>query len=162
MNIFIKSSALLIIVSLAGCSSSTEKSIDKEGIADEIATSFSSFVGAMNRLSIDELKEFYSDDPRFYWTEGGRIQYADKASLTASLDGLVQSLKSSDLKILQTKIEVLDEKSVILFAEYEQALVMQSDFGFVIDGAMTVLLQKKEGQWKFLIGHSSTKKQRGG
>lgn len=161
MNLFRTAQVLLISVYITGCTNTARTPIDKEGITLEISTVFSSFVSAMNSLSTDQLKNFYSNDSRFFWTEDGQIQYPDKASLTASLGGLMQSLKSTDLKVLELKIEVLDQKSAMLFAEYEQTLTMQSNFGFEINGAMTVLLQKEEGDWKFLIGHSSTQKQRG-
>lgn len=158
---FKKALLLAVIAGLAACNPTAEPSIDKEEVTRVIAARFESFVTSMNRLSTEELKEFYSDDPRFYWTEDGRLQYADKETLVASLTGLVQSLKSTNLKVLRTQIDLLHGESAMLFAEYEQDVVMQSGFEFEINGAMTVLLQKEEGVWRFLIGHSSTKKQRG-
>ncbi|MEK6154005.1 nuclear transport factor 2 family protein [Flavobacteriaceae bacterium 3-367] len=154
--------ASLLVFVLGACTSSPRTSFNEAEVKEEIATRFGAFVTAMNALSTDELKTFYSNDPQFYWTEDGQIQYADKETLVASLDGLIQSLKTTDLKVLKTRVDILNGTSAMLFAEYEQAMEMQSGFSFQINGAMTVLLQKEEGIWRFLVGHSSTKKQRGG
>lgn len=156
-----KTLSLILILAMSACEK-PKNSYDKEKIAIQVADRFESFVMSMNELSGEELSTFYSDDPRFYWVEDGRIQYANKEALMVALTGLVQSLKSTNLEILTSEVEVLDEGSVMLFAEYEQVAEMKSGFSFNINGAMTVLLQKEQGVWKFLFGHSSSKKQRGG
>ncbi|MEO9805209.1 MAG: nuclear transport factor 2 family protein [Reichenbachiella sp.] len=156
-----KTLPLILILAMSACEK-PKNSYDKEKIAIQVADRFESFVMSMNELSGEELSTFYSDDPRFYWVEDGRIQYANKEALMVALTGLVQSLKSTNLEILKSEVEVLDEGSVMLFAEYEQVAEMKSGFSFNINGAMTVLLQKEQGVWKFLVGHSSSKKQRGG
>lgn len=156
--------ALLITVLLgfSSCENWAGVTLDKVGLTNEIEERFSAFVNHMNKLDAEELKDFYSNDDRFYWVEDGQIQYENKSTLAASLDGLVGMLSSSDMKVLGTRVEVISESSAMLFAEYEQAMTMTSGGGFDINGAMTVQLQKEEGIWRFLIGHSSTKKQRGG
>ncbi len=152
----------LLILGVTACNKSSNVSLEKQALAEEISTRFDAFVNHMNALEAEELKDFYSDDPRFYWVEDGQVQYANKVTLVASLDGLVDMLASSDMKVLKTKVDVLSESSAMLYAAYEQAMTMTAGGGFDINGAMTVQLQKEEGIWRFLIGHSSTKKQRGG
>lgn len=141
---------------------SCQPGFDNDKVKTEIEDRFEAFVTDMNTLSVEELRDFYSDDARFYWVEDGQIQYSNKQVLFQSLTGLLQSLKSSNMKMLKLKVEVLDAESAILYAEYEQAMALKSGFTFDINGAMTVLLQKEEGVWRFLTGHSSSKKQRGG
>lgn len=148
-------------MSLMSCGTESTEILDKIALTKEVEVRFGAFVNHMNSLETEQLKDFYSDDPRFYWVEDGQVQYANKTTLSASLEGLVGSLKSSDMKVLGTKVEVFGNESAMIYAEYEQAVMMESGFGFDINGAMTVLLQKEAGIWRFLIGHSSTKKQRG-
>lgn len=152
---------LLAAISLVSCSSEYEASYDVVQLTKEIEARMDAFVDNNNRLQGELLKDFYSNDERLYWVEDGKVQYPNKEVLTASLEGLVGMISTSDMKILNQRIQVMSSASAMVFLEYEQAMTMTSGGGFNIDGAMTVLLQKEEGVWRFLIGHSSTKKERG-
>lgn len=156
-----KGAFLLLIFFVISCTANVPDTPDEEQIKKEIQGRYDDFVGHMNRLEIQALTDFYSNDDRFYWVEDGKIQYATKEALTASLKGLVDMLSSSKMDLFSTRIEVTNESSALLYAEYEQRLTMSSGMGFDINGAMTILMQKEDGIWRFLIGHSSTKKERG-
>lgn len=151
---------LLAAISLVSCSSENEASYDLVQLTKEIEARMDAFVDNNNRLQGESLKDFYSNDERFYWVEDGKVQYPNKEVLTASLEGLVGMISTSDMKILNRRVQVMNSTSAMVFLEYEQAMTMTSGGGFNIDGAMTVLLQKEEGVWRFLVGHSSTKKER--
>lgn len=152
---------MLLLTVLASCGPKATSDFDKKALTNEIQQRFDAFVGNMNSLDGQALLDFYSDDERFYWVEDGKVQYANKEALAASLNGLVGMLSSSNMNVLETRVEVMGESNALFYAEYEQALTMSSGGGFEINGAMTILMQKEEGVWRFLIGHSSTKKERG-
>lgn len=152
---------LILVVTLMSCNTEGTESIDKTALTEEIKNRLDAFVGHNNNLEVESLKDFYSNDERFYWVEDGQVQYPNKKVLLASLEGLVGMISDSDMRILNTKIQVMNATSAMIFLEYEQAMTMSSGGGFDINGAMTVLMQKEAGIWRFLIGHSSTKKQRG-
>lgn len=152
----------LAFMSLASCSSENEASYDVVQLTNEIESRIDAFVDNNNQLMGEALKDFYSNDEKFYWVEDGKVQYPNKEVLTASLEGLVAVISASDMKILNRRIQVMNANSAMVFLEYEQAMTMTSGGGFNINGAMTVLLEKEENVWRFLIGHSSTKKERGG
>jgi len=151
---------IVLIITISSCGAKTSNS-NKEILVKEVQERFNAFVSGMNQLDGEALLDFYSDDERFYWVEDGKIQYATKEALSASLNGLVGMLSSSNMNVLKSRVEVINETTALCYAEYEQAMVMSSGGGFAINGAMTVLMQKEEGVWRFLIGHSSTKKERG-
>ncbi|MBO3698173.1 DUF4440 domain-containing protein [Roseivirga sp. E12] len=159
---YIKTSLLLLLImALASCGPKAISDFDTEALTNEIQQRFDAFVGNMNSLDGQALSDFYSDDERFYWVEDGKVQYANKEALAASLNGLVGMLSSSKMDVLETRVEVTGKSTALFYAEYEQALTMSSGGGFEINGAMTILMQKEEGVWRFLVGHSSTKKERG-
>ncbi|OEK00181.1 hypothetical protein BFP97_01025 [Roseivirga sp. 4D4] len=152
---------MVLMIAITSCASKAPSYFDKDALANEIQQRFNAFVTGMNKLDGEALLDFYSNDERFYWVEDGKIQYANKEALAASLNGLVGMLSSSNMNVLKTRVEVTSETTALCYAEYEQAMVMSSGGGFDINGAMTILMQKEAGVWRFLIGHSSTKKERG-
>lgn len=151
---------LLIFIGLISCNSD-ESAYNEAELVEEIEQRIDAFIELNNKLEGVALKSFYSDDERFYWVEDGKVQYPNKEVLVASLEGLVGMISNIDMKMLNRRVQVMNATSAMIFLEYEQAMTMSSGGGFNIDGAMTVLLQKEDGVWRFLIGHSSTKKERG-
>lgn len=162
MKNLLTSILLLIFIGFTSCNSGDKVSYNEPELIIEIENRMDAFVGHNNKLEAEALKGFYSDDERFYWVEDGQVQYPNKEVLITSLEGLVGMVSTVDMKILNRRIQVLSANSAMIFLEYEQAMNMSSGGGFNIDGAMTVMLQKEEGVWRFLMGHSSTKKERGG
>lgn len=153
---------VLAFIGLVSCNAGNESLYDETKLIEEVENRMNAFVAHNNKLEGESLKDFYSSDERFYWVEDGKVQYPNTEVLMTSLGGLVAMVSTSDMVILNRSIHVMNASSAMVFLEYEQAMTMASGGGFSINGAMTVLLQKEEGTWRFLIGHSSTKKQRGG
>ncbi|OEJ99813.1 nuclear transport factor 2 family protein [Roseivirga misakiensis] len=160
MKHLLKSVVAIILLMTIACSPQEEKVVNTDKITKEVQARMDAFVASNNNMDLDALKGFYSNDESFYWVEDGKIQYANKQVLEASLSGLVGMVSSVNMKILNQRIKVVSDESAIAFLEYDQAMAMSSGGAFNINGAMTVLLQKEEGVWRFLIGHSSTKKER--
>ena len=148
--------AIMIISQAVHAQQKAEANLIKE--INEQLDSFSSY---MNDLNSEELKKFYAKDPNFYWIEDGRVEYPNREALVSSLSGLVNSMSKTSFSIKDRKVTLLSDTSAMLYVGYDQSMTLKSDITFSINGAMTILLKKEEEQWYFLIGHSSTKKQRG-
>lgn len=154
---------LFALVCLSACTEGgASEMVNKAAVTEEVEARLEAFVNALNSGDATGLLDYYSQSERFYWVEDGQITYPDHATLAASLEGLYTSLESADMRILDRRIEVLNNDRVNIYTEYEQDLKMKSGYGFSINGAMTVLMEKEEGVWRYVIGHSSTKKERGG
>ncbi|MFY0591082.1 nuclear transport factor 2 family protein [Roseivirga sp.] len=160
MKYLMRSLLGVVILATYSCSSTGNGELDTDSISKEISARMDAFVTSNNAMDLNALKDFYSNDESFYWVEDGKIQYANKQVLETSLSGLVGMVSGVDMKILDQRIEVISEDSALAFLEYEQAMTMSSGGAFNINGAMTVLLKKEERVWRFLFGHSSTKKER--
>lgn len=145
---------------LLACSP-VEKSYDSTALEAEINQRLSQFEDLLNDANADALADFYSDDARFYWVEDGVIRYPDKQQLTASMQQFYGMMKASDRQVGEKRINVLDANTAMIYVASKQNIELNSGFQFSIDGAMSVLMKKEEGSWRFLMGHSSTKKPRG-
>jgi hypothetical protein len=157
---------LLLLLCFSWFSACTEggasEMVNKAKVTEEVEARLDAFVNALNSGDATGLPDYYSQSERFYWVEDGQITYPDHATLAASLQGLYTSLESAQMRVLERRIEVLNHHRVNIYTEYEQDLKMKSGYAFSINGAMTVLLEMEEGVWRYIIGHSSTKKERGG
>lgn len=158
-----KALLLLSLVYLSACTEGgASEMVNKAEVTEEVEARLEAFVIALNSGDATGLLDFYSKNERFYWVEDGQITYPDHATLAASIKGLYTSLESAEMRVLERKVEVLDHNRANIYSEYEQDLKMKSGYAFSINGAMTALMEKEQGVWRYLIGHSSTKKQRGG
>jgi ketosteroid isomerase-like protein len=121
------------------------------------------FEKAINEIDGQTLLGFYSKSENFYWIEDGNISYPDYAAVVRALGGLFYSIESAEMRVLDKKIEILSENRAYVFLEYEQDMRLKTGFEFSINGAMTAVMEKEEdGAWRYIHGHTSTKKKRGG
>ncbi|GAB5528194.1 MAG: hypothetical protein Roseis2KO_60660 [Roseivirga sp.] len=152
---------LLCLIGLSACTKGdASEEVDKAGVTKEVEARLKAFATAINAGDVAVLPNFYSQSERFYWVEDGKVTYPDHATLAASLEGLLTSLESTEMRVLSSRVEVLANNRASIYSEYEQDLKMKGGYEFSINGAMTVLMEKEEGVWRYVIGHSSTKKER--
>lgn len=151
---------LVGLLQLSACSGDVEV-VNREAVTKEVTERMAAFVTAINSGDTEALIDFYSQSERFYWIEDGQVTYPNYKVVADALSGLYTTLESAEMRVLDTKIEVLSSNRVNYYSEYEQDLKMKSGYAFSINGAMTVLMEKEAGVWRFVIGHSSTKKERG-
>lgn len=152
---------LLCIVGLSACGArGSAETMDKAEVTKEVEARLKAFSTAINTGDMAALPDFYSKSERFYWVEDGKVTYPDHATLAASLEGLLTSLESTEMRVLARRVEVLAHNRASIYSEYEQDLKMKAGYEFSINGAMTALMEKEDGVWRYVIGHSSTKKER--
>lgn len=152
---------LICLIALSACTEGdASEMVNKTKVTEEVEARLDEFKEALNNGDIAVLPDFYSKKERFYWVEDGQITYPDHATLAASLEGLFNSLESTEMRVLERRVTVLAHNKANIYSEYEQDLKMKSGYAFSINGAMTALMEKEEGTWRYVIGHSSTKKQR--
>ena len=153
----------ILLILFLSCSERTNKdATDIASINEEVLAVFNSYVNQVNTKGINGIEFYFSQDERFYWVEDGVIQYPNREALIRAIEAFYPTVKTIDLKVLRTDVEVVDSKNAALYVEYKQDVLLNSGFQFTLDGAMTILVTREDGTWKFLIGHSSIKKPRGG
>lgn len=154
----ILASALLLML---GCGNKPKEVFDSEQIENEVESVLQAYVNHVNSKGLEAVDTFFMDDERFYWVEDGVIQYPDKASLIIGLKEFIPQVESVQMEIIATAADAITEKHASLFVRFKEDIKLKSGYAFTLDGAITILLEKKHGSWKFLNGHSSIKKARG-
>jgi len=155
---------VLISIFIVSCTTHddnlTKDEIDK--IEKEVLASFDRFENSLTRGELETISKYYSDDSRFYWVENGKITYSSGAVARQAITDFYPSLKSMSFKSLDKKVTPINNSFAMLYVEYEQALVFPSDHQIEINGAMTILLKRKNADWEFITGHSSGKNENQG
>lgn len=156
----------ILVLSLSltmGCAENApEEVFDSKQIESEVEDVFKAYVNHVNSNGLEAVDTFFIDDERFYWVEDGVIQYPDKASLVSGLKEFMPQVDSVQMEIIDTEANALSERHASFFVRFKEDIMLKSGYNISLDGAITILFEKKDGSWKFLNGHSSIKKPRGG
>ncbi len=157
-----KRAALIFSIILMSLSCSEKPSIDSAAIKKEVEEMLLAYENQVNTKGLKGIDYYFSRDKRFSWVEDGVMQYPNRQSLLDGIEEFYPTVKAVDLKISKKDIQIVDSNLVSLYLEYVEKIELNSGFNFTLDGAMTILTIKENESWKFLIGHSSIKKPRGG
>ena len=146
-------------VFLGSCSQpkTTLTASETQAMVGEVLSSFSTFEKGLGEGDLETVSKYYSEDPRFYWVENGRVAYSSGALAKETLSAFYPSLKGMTFTSLEKKVTPLRRNLAMLYVEYEQNLVFANDQELQLNGAMTILLEKRDAEWEFIIGHSSGK-----
>jgi len=143
-------------------SCNNEAILDEQVIKQEVNKVFDEYANYVNTKGLKGVDYYFSKDERFYWVEDGIMQYANREALLEGIEMFYPSVTTVDLQVFKKEIAILDPNTVTLYVEYKEDIVLDSGYVVKLDGAMTILTIREDDSWKFLIGHSSIKKQRGG
>lgn len=158
-----KKVAYLFIVALVCLScKQNNSSIDVITVKGEVEEMLEAYVNQVNTKGLKGIDYYFSKDKRFSWVEDGIMQYPNRESLLEGIEEFYPTVKAVELKISKKDIVIIDSNLVSIYIEYKEHIELNSGYNFTLDGAMTILTIKEDKSWKFLIGHSSIKKPRGG
>lgn len=158
----VKHTLILAVLLFFSSCANREVTIDEEAIKQEVNEMFDEYANYVNTKGLKGVDYYFSKDERFYWVEDGIMQYSNREALLEGIETFYPSVKSVDLVVFKKEIVILDPNTVTLYVEYKEDIVMDSGYVVKLDGAMTILTIREDNSWKFLIGHSSIKKLRGG
>ena len=153
---------LFVLFLFSACAEKNLTKDEEAHIKEEVSTMFNSYSEHVNTKGLQGVEAYFSESADFYWVEDGLLQYPDSDALKEGIAAFAPSVSGVHINISEFDIKVLDHQRVSIFADFKQDITLKSGFSFTIDGIMTIITQKEEEGWKFLIGHSSVEKPRGG
>lgn len=149
----------IYVLSISSCATNTK--IDEEKIEEEVTSVFKQYIATVNSGEILTIPTYFSDNESFYWVEDGFKVYSNKEVMVASLKSFTENATEVSMETEELIITPISNEVASLFTSYNQKMQFASGFELVLEGAITITLKKEEDEWKFLNGHSSTKKPRG-
>lgn len=100
------------------------------------------------------IKSAYIADARFQWFEDGVLTYRSSNEIVARLSQFPKET-TIDTKLSDIDVRLLSDKLAYGSASYATKLVMPTE-PFEFHGVFTMLLERENGRWKFVSGHTST------
>lgn len=104
----------------------------------------------------DDLKALYADDPAFVWIEDGRIAYRGHGAVAAGVDQAAQMNATIESDVSEISATALGPDAAAVVANVSISVKAES-FGFAFDGALSAVAVRRDGAWKFLNGHLSSR-----
>ena len=122
----------------------------------EVRAALDAYLDAFNRGDWAEAAKIYADDARFHWSdEGLGTTYFSRAEVLASTESAYAALSSHHLELSNTRVEVLSPHLALFECDYEQEMTFSPGSKIEFGGRISVLLEKIDGRWQYLAGHSS-------
>lgn len=107
----------------------------------------------------DSLAGLYADDANFRWLEQGVVRYRSPAQIRQAM-GRVSPETRIETSYLDTRVVALAPGAAAIattfYTKFMENGVERAEFGGVLD----LVLVHREGGWKILFGHSSSRPQR--
>ncbi len=149
---------VICAVSLFGCVTVEEDSreMPTAEIQAEVEALLADFRARMNAGDWESTLDLYADDARFYWMEAGRRTYESKDEIAEALTQFYSSVESVEYTSANPRITILSPRNAVVTSEYTWHVVFGPDQAFGFSGVMTVVLERGDDGWQFLIGHVST------
>jgi ketosteroid isomerase-like protein len=130
--------------------------VDVEEIEKQVARAFSAYTAKVDGGDWEATVSHYSDDPRFYWVEAGRLTYESKQSVVEALESAYSQLQDFRFDTSNVRVTALSATVAVLTADFEQTLTFGESEPLTLSGVLTTVMQKGPDDWQFLVGHSST------
>ncbi len=154
---------LVVAAAAAACGASHDAldSSQEAAVVESVQQTFQEYARLQKVGDTKGVLLFYADDPRFSWVEDGVERYtsrADVAKALAQLEGFGKVVTTYETP----RVTVFTPELAQLFTTHTTTIGDPTQGGFSFSGAATITVVRSEDGWKFLKGHVSTLRQRGG
>lgn len=156
---------LAALLSMGACAPESEapRELTREheaAIRDSVQALLVLYAERVERGDWEGLAELYADDPRFTWVEDGEVRYDSTEEARASLRDVGRTFSSARTEFVSPEITPLAPGLAQVTTGFRQSFERDDGEGFEFAGAMTATVVGDASGWRFLTGHTSTKRTR--
>ena len=126
--------------------------------ADDVRETFAAFRERLDAGDFAGAMGYYADDPRFVWVEDGVVRYRARADVARGFEHL-RLLGAVRFAYGEPAVTLVARDVATLAVTFETS-VGDPAHGHAFAGAMTVTMVRMPAGWRFLAGHSSTRRPR--
>ena len=148
---------LVMTVCFTACAATVQKR-SSEAARSEVHQAFNEFSESVKRNDWGRAAAFYSDDPEFSWVEDGHERYTSAAQVAASLKTLAGYGAAVEIAYAPPKIRMLDSRTARIVSDFSMTIGDPNSGGFSTSGAFTGGMVRQDAGWRFVAGHSSTRR----
>lgn len=146
---------LLTLLLITGC----DRAPNMPELGEEVQRFLGSYVTTIEARDTAALRTYLTDDRlRFVWYEDGEARYRTPAQVLKAVAELPSDAPPRT-RLTGTTVLPLDSWTVWAAARFETS-VGSGESAYSFGGVMTVVLEREDGRWKILTGHTSTRRTR--
>jgi uncharacterized protein (TIGR02246 family) len=157
----LKAVAFASVLVLAACNpfpaATTTSGGDGETVdLSEVRTAVEGYAAKVNARDAAGASAVYANDPAFHWVESGRIGYATREAAVKGLTDFIAGFPESRLEFHNIRVDAVADSTAVATVDYRQTIAANGQTALAFEGVMTLTMVKRDGEWKIMIGHSST------
>ncbi|TVQ30506.1 MAG: nuclear transport factor 2 family protein [Phycisphaeraceae bacterium] len=147
--------AALCALITTGCASAPAPTMSKQDAHADVLVFLERWSAAIAERNDDAIRAAYAPGDRLRWFEDGALRYR---SADEVLDALRQFPEWARIHTELTDVvtEPLCDRFISGSASFRTRISM-SGSGFEFSGVFTMLLERSDGRWMFVTGHTSTR-----
>ena len=143
-----------LLVGCGGGAATTDEPLDDQAVSAEVEAVLETYLAAVSERDTATIRSLYLDDGRFVWMESGAVQYrsADQVleGLSAFPEGTPIETSVQDLKIVP-----VGGSGAHAWAAFSTT-IGTGDQSFTFGGMMSFVLERSDGVWRIVGGHTSS------
>lgn len=153
-----KAAAVLSFLMLAACNPFPVPSTTPGGNVDtsEVRSAVEAYAVKFNAHDASGAAAIYADDPAFHWVESGRLGYATRDAAAKGLADFLAGFPESRLEFHNIRVDAVGDGTAVATVDFRQTVAANGQTALAFEGIMTLTMVKRDGDWKVIVGHSST------
>ncbi|MGQ0542894.1 MAG: YybH family protein [Blastocatellia bacterium] len=150
--------ALILTLFAAAISSISAQEKSKPVPADNLKVEITAFLDKWNiaiaNSDLAAIRSAYVSDARFQWFQEGVLKYRSSSEIVEQRSKYPKET-AIVTKLSDIEVRLLNDQLAYGSVAFKTKLSMPTD-SFEFSGMFTMLLEKTDGHWKFVSGHTST------
>lgn len=156
----LKAVAFASLLAVAACnpfpSSGTTSGGGETVDLSEVRSAVEGYATKFNARDAAGAAAIYADDPAFHWIEGGRLAYGTRDAAVKGLTNFLTGFPESKLEFHNIRVDAIADSTAVATVDFRQTVAANGATALAFEGVMTLTMVKRGGEWKVIVGHSST------
>jgi len=155
---FVKTVAISSLLALAACNPFPSAPPSAGGNVDtsEVRSAVEAYAAKFNAHDAAGAAALYADDAAFHWVESGRLSYATREAAVKGLGDFLVGFPESRLEFHNIRVDAVGDGTAVATVDFRQTVAANGQTALAFEGIMTMTMVKRDGNWKVIVGHSST------
>ena len=122
----------------------------------EVRTTVEAYAAKFNARDAAGASAIYANDPAFHWVESGHLSYATREAAVKGLTDFLSGFPESRLEFHNIRVDAVGDSAAVATVDFRQTVAANGQTALAFEGIMTLTMVKRDGEWKIIVGHSST------
>lgn len=143
---------------LAGAAAEVQAASAAGEVEGAIRATLERYVEAVNAGDLEAVVPLYAGDRSFFWIEDGAVRYRSQEEVAEAYAGLGDAFDSFRIELHDMRVVPLAADAASVGVLFWQEMTTKSGTRIELEGAILATMVERDGAWKFLAGHTSTRR----